>query len=323
MSSRKAKPASAQPRVLISGEVLRQIRQHARSSSKTEVCGVLIGDDGANADKIKVAACIPGLNAAQAGTHVTFTQDTWEHIYKIKDSKFPDDRIVGWYHSHPGFGVFLSDHDTFIHKNFFSSPLQVAWVYDPHSDEEGCFGWVSERLERLSEISVEDGKGGEGAGETGKPEPMVMGDGSEAEEPEEQADDTGSKPPVWLRRVASVLTHLTLLVAGFLIGWYLPPRVFLVPVDARTGQQVGEPIDQRTVERLLRERESGQQNVPGQNVAAPTPPGASETGKPADKPPTDKSQTEKSPTDKSPTDKSPTDKSNNSPADKNKDPHAP
>nr|MDP9147568.1 Mov34/MPN/PAD-1 family protein [Acidobacteriota bacterium] len=124
MTAQKFKTFASQLNVVISGEVLRQVRQHARSSSKTEVCGVLIGSENTHrsANKLKIEACIPGLNAAQAGTHVTFTQDTWEHIYKIKDSKFPDHRIVGWYHSHPGFGVFLSDHDTFIHKNFFSSP---------------------------------------------------------------------------------------------------------------------------------------------------------------------------------------------------------
>jgi len=113
----KRKPDQRQPRVTIEGEVLRQIRQHARSNSKTEVCGVLIGVESGNG--MSITARIPGLNAAQAGTYVTFTQDTWEHIYKIKDKEFPDERIVGWYHSHPGFGVFLSDHDTFIHKNFF------------------------------------------------------------------------------------------------------------------------------------------------------------------------------------------------------------
>ncbi len=141
MASRSKSKAEG-PRVMIGGEVARRIRQHARGQSKTEVCGVLIGRE--NEGRLEIDACIAGANAAQAGSHVTFTQDTWEHIYKVKDSEYPDDRIVGWYHSHPGFGVFLSDHDTFIHKNFFSSPQQVAWVYDPHSDEEGCFGWEKE-----------------------------------------------------------------------------------------------------------------------------------------------------------------------------------
>ena len=132
---------------------------------------MLIGQDRDH--RIEVAACIEGQNAEEAGAHVTFTQDTWEHIYAIKDQKYPEERIVGWYHSHPGFGVFLSDHDTFIHRNFFSSPGQVAWVFDPHSDEEGCFGWVDGRIERLRRIAVVDPRGGERMEESGKPEPVV------------------------------------------------------------------------------------------------------------------------------------------------------
>src|SRR5215471_21566956 len=125
----KARRKADPPSVVLNSDVLRRIRQHARSENKTEVCGVLIGREEKDG-KIAIEACIAGVNATQAGTHVTFTQDTWEHIYKIKDKEYPEERIVGWYHSHPGFGVFLSDHDTFIHKNFFSAPLQVAWVYD-------------------------------------------------------------------------------------------------------------------------------------------------------------------------------------------------
>src|SRR5262249_15607032 len=143
---------SAQPVVVMEAEVARKIRQHARTSMKAEVCGVLIGST--EHDRMIVEACIQGINAAQGGAHVTFTQDTWEHIYKIKDKDYPDQKIVGWYHSHPGFGVFLSEHDLFIQQNFFSNPQQVAWVYDPHTDEEGCFGWVGEKIEKLTAIRV-------------------------------------------------------------------------------------------------------------------------------------------------------------------------
>src|SRR5216683_7741062 len=186
----KRKPDQRQPRVTIEGEVLRQIRQHARSNSKTEVCGVLIGEELGNG--LSITARIPGLNAAQAGTYVTFTQDTWEHIYKIKDKDFPDERIVGWYHSHPGFGIFLSDHDTFIHKNFFSAPEQVAWVFDPHSDEEGCFGWHGGHLERIPRFAFTDAHGGEPANASNKPEPIRASEsGSEwDEEPERNANDS-------------------------------------------------------------------------------------------------------------------------------------
>ncbi len=150
MSKAARSKSKAQPSVVMEAEVARQIRQHCRTSMKAEVCGVLIGS--INDDRTVIEACIAGVNAAQGGAHVTFTQDAWEHIYKIKDKEYPDEKIVGWYHSHPGFGVFLSEHDLFIQENFFSSPQQVAWVFDPHTDEEGCFGWIGGAIEKLSGI---------------------------------------------------------------------------------------------------------------------------------------------------------------------------
>jgi proteasome lid subunit RPN8/RPN11 len=227
----KQKPDQRQPRVTIEGEVLRQIRQHARSNSKTEVCGVLIGEEIAGG--VRITARIPGLNAAQAGTYVTFTQDTWEHIYKIKDKDYPDQRIVGWYHSHPGFGVFLSDHDTFIHKNFFSSVLQVAWVYDPHSDEEGCFGWAGERLERVSEIHVKDDKGGEEAGETGKPEPV--GGIEEGENIDEETVEVAAGAPGWLKWTLMIASYTLLAAIVFVASQLFFPHEVILVIDPLSG----------------------------------------------------------------------------------------
>jgi proteasome lid subunit RPN8/RPN11 len=244
------------PSVHITSDVVRQIRQHARSSSKTEVCGVLIGSDASGITSIE--ACIAGVNAAQGGAHVTFTQDTWEHIYKVKDRDYPEERILGWYHSHPGFGVFLSDHDTFIHKNFFSAPHQVAWVFDPHSDEEGCFGWHGQRLERLAHVSVVDQRGGEAAGEMGKSEPSMSShtsaSGDEFDDFEEESSSGSSSGDADLtklaRTVSAVFSYLAIFILGVVASWYLLPH--LVPVgvavDPNTGKQymidlkTGRPI---------------------------------------------------------------------------------
>jgi proteasome lid subunit RPN8/RPN11 len=238
--------------VRISTEVARQIRQHARSNLKNEVCGVLIGDFEGGATH--VCACIAGANAAQGGAHVTFTQDTWEHIYKIKDRDFPDERIVGWYHSHPGFGIFLSDHDTFIHKNFFSAPEQVAWVFDPHSDEEGCFGWHGGHLERIPRFAFTDAHGGEPANVSNKPEPVRASDYDSdwEEEPVGSAKsndlaDAGSDEDLSkLARTATALfSHLAVLLIGGLLVWYFLPHIVVmpVPVDPQTGRPLKEFMD--------------------------------------------------------------------------------
>ncbi len=239
------------PQLQFSTEVARQIRQHARSNRKMEVCGVLIGRETSGITKVE--ACIAGESAAQGGAHVTFTQDTWEHIYKIKDREYPDERIVGWYHSHPGFGVFLSDHDTFIHKNFFSSATQVAWVYDPHSDEEGCFGWRNGRLERIGEFEFVDGRGGERADATGKAEPVSIYADDEPDaadekrsrrKPVETDDDELSK---LTKIVSNVFTFLAVFILGGFFVWYLLPRILVVPVpiDPLTGRPMKEFLERQ------------------------------------------------------------------------------
>jgi proteasome lid subunit RPN8/RPN11 len=246
--SQKAKSAAGQPVLVVNGEVARQVRQHARASPSAEICGVLIGHD--RPGRIEVQACIAGANAEEAGAHVTFTQDTWEHIYQVKDKQYPNQRIVGWYHSHPGFGVFLSDHDAFIHKNFFASPGQVAWVYDPHSDEEGCFGWMDGRIERLSQIVVSDQRGGEQVQESGCPEPLLSAPTAlSTSQPKSLAPEflrganaleTGedSSNDSLRRLTTTVFSYITVLLLGFLIAWYFFPRVEVlpVPVDPMTGK---------------------------------------------------------------------------------------
>jgi hypothetical protein len=64
---------------------------------------------------------------------VTFTQETWNKIHADLEKHYSKLRIVGWYHTHPGFGVEFSDMDLFIQKNFFGAPTQIALVTDPIS----------------------------------------------------------------------------------------------------------------------------------------------------------------------------------------------
>lgn len=73
------------------------------------------------------------------------------------DRDHPDLQIVGWYHSHPGHGIFLSSYDQFIHENFFSAPGMVALVVDPRDDDAfGWFGWNDGELTRLgSDLPVD------------------------------------------------------------------------------------------------------------------------------------------------------------------------
>jgi proteasome lid subunit RPN8/RPN11 len=122
-------------RVAIERSAHAELIAHAKESLNAEICGVLAGsvcvdDEGVF---VQVEAAIRGTAANQGSTHVTFTHATWNAIHQTMERDYPRLRIVGWYHSHPGFGVEFSEMDVFIQKNFFGSPTQIALVIDPVS----------------------------------------------------------------------------------------------------------------------------------------------------------------------------------------------
>jgi hypothetical protein len=84
-----------------------------------------------------------------APPNVTFTHEVWDEALTIVDRDHPGKRLVGWYHSHPDFGVFLSEYDQFIHKNFFGGEGMVALVVDPVRGEGGWFVSVGDGIEEL------------------------------------------------------------------------------------------------------------------------------------------------------------------------------
>jgi proteasome lid subunit RPN8/RPN11 len=129
--------------VVVRQSVLNLLHRHGQSAPDTEVCGVLVGNvhHDASGPWLYVEHAIEGDHAAGRAAQVTFTAETWAHIQSVMDRDHPDRRILGWYHTHPGFGVFLSDMDVFIQQNFFPEPWQIALVYDPKANEEGLFLW--------------------------------------------------------------------------------------------------------------------------------------------------------------------------------------
>jgi len=135
--------------------VIDEIKQHGRSSMEREVCGVLIGNLCLTEEdqwRVCVEGRIEGKYADNQLGSVTFTSETWDYIHEQLDTHYPNRRIVGWYHTHPGFGIFLSAMDVYIHVNFFSPRWQVAYVYDPQAETDGWFLWGDEKPEPASVV---------------------------------------------------------------------------------------------------------------------------------------------------------------------------
>ena len=108
-----------------------------------EICGVLVGQWERDADGpfVSVTESIRCDVAASRSGEVTFTHEAWNAINREMDTRLAGLKIVGWYHSHPSFGIFLSERDVFIQQHFFSNPGQVAYVVDPLRKMEGVFVW--------------------------------------------------------------------------------------------------------------------------------------------------------------------------------------
>ncbi|MBS1492137.1 MAG: Mov34/MPN/PAD-1 family protein [Bacteroidetes bacterium] len=118
------------------------IEEYLRSDTNNELGGVLIGNvykDKNDKLFIVIKNNIIAESTNASLSRLTFTHETWEKINSNLEKDFPSQKILGWYHSHPGHSVFLSTYDVFIQDNFFDMPYMTAFVYDPIINDRGFF----------------------------------------------------------------------------------------------------------------------------------------------------------------------------------------
>lgn len=141
--------------ILMDETALRASQAHALSSLNREVAGVLVGPrpekqpDGRYV--VHIIDTIEAKYTVMNGASVTYTPESWRYLNDTLNEKYPNETavMVGWYHTHPGFGIFLSGMDLFIHQNFFTQIWHVAMVLDPRARTSGFFCW-DRRKQRVS-----------------------------------------------------------------------------------------------------------------------------------------------------------------------------
>src|SRR6185436_11598002 len=128
-----------------------------KESLDKEICGVLVGDvcEDDEGSFVHIKAIIRGDSAQQGSTHVTYTQETWTASHKTMEERYRKLQIVGWYHSHPGYGVQFSEMDRFIQKNFFSGPTQLGLVIDPLGGDVSICVNTDAGLENIGQFWVD------------------------------------------------------------------------------------------------------------------------------------------------------------------------
>ena len=130
--------------IFVDLDVMRDMENHARTNTSVELGGVMLGHqyrDAQDQPFVLVTDCLRAEHYEATKGSFKFTHETWQAISRQRD-QYPDGtQMVGWYHTHPDWGVFLSGMDLFICNNFFNRPLDIALVIDPCRDDRGWFQW--------------------------------------------------------------------------------------------------------------------------------------------------------------------------------------
>lgn len=139
-------------RVYIREDVYKALEAYSSEDMEHERGTILIGDHSEELGKthVIISGYIEAKYTDASASTLTFTHKTWEYVHKEREEKYPDKKIVGWQHTHPSYGIFLSNYDLFIQENFFDLPFQTAYVIDPVQNLRGFFQWKNGRIEKLN-----------------------------------------------------------------------------------------------------------------------------------------------------------------------------
>lgn len=144
-------------RISMDRQAYADLTAQAKASLDKEICGVLAGCVCEDSEGlfVHVNAVVQGESAKSGTAHVTFTQEAWNIIHATMEREHKKLAIVGWYHSHPGFGVAFSEMDLFIQRNFFPEPTQIAFVTDPLGGEEAVCRNTADGIEYIDRFWID------------------------------------------------------------------------------------------------------------------------------------------------------------------------
>jgi proteasome lid subunit RPN8/RPN11 len=129
--------------IFIVESVYYSIWQHVNSTLDSEYGGVLVGHPFKTLDNsitfVVITGFIPQPTQNRGIAHFTVGPDEVASTRNVLDKRYSGLAIVGWYHSHPGHGVFLSEQDMTIVRSIYNLDWHIAMVLDPVNNKSGVF----------------------------------------------------------------------------------------------------------------------------------------------------------------------------------------
>jgi proteasome lid subunit RPN8/RPN11 len=144
-------PAGAAAEVLVIAHVgiYADVHRHAVSALPNETGGFLLGRACFDAREgvwvAEIDQAVPVEPLTQNPVHFTFS---WRDVDRVRGLREEQGKaLLGWYHTHPDVGVFLSETDLEkTHRVLFAEPFQIALVYDPVRGRAGYFCWEAAQV---------------------------------------------------------------------------------------------------------------------------------------------------------------------------------
>lgn len=145
-------------KVYIKQDVYKALEKLAASDTSKELGSIILGQYAEELGKthVIISDYIEAKYTDASASTLTFTHETWEYVHKQHEKLYSDKKIIGWQHTHPNYGIFLSNYDMFIQENFFNMPFQVAYVIDPVQNLRGFFQWKNGKIEKLKGYYIYD-----------------------------------------------------------------------------------------------------------------------------------------------------------------------
>ena len=127
-----------------------RIRNHANSRllERLEVMGFLLGTVHRFGDStFALVKDVATTSLEATSVSVRFERGGLEDLVGTLDAADFNYVIVGWYHSHPGHGCFLSEIDMDTQRRMFDRPWHSAIVIDPVQQEIAAFNTKAGKAE--------------------------------------------------------------------------------------------------------------------------------------------------------------------------------
>ena len=125
-------------KVYIKKTALDKMIRHCQDKSKPqlEAMGFLVGEVFKWEDFLySMIKDVVTTDLISTEISVRFDSEGFEPLFEKLDSLDYDYIIVGWYHSHPDLGCFLSQTDLNTQKRIFNMPFHSAIVLDPIQED--------------------------------------------------------------------------------------------------------------------------------------------------------------------------------------------